>query len=152
MRLVLWIGRVGHEGGNAGGGVESVASAEVVVALAVVVLSVPDGGATGAVAGERVAVDGDGGALVEADAEEFGMGFMTGARSFSRPRASTCWSMVALVKRPKPTRWPGAIMMVLSSGSEEPRTMREPWMVAPAEVPPMVADSVWVPVLILMLS
>jgi hypothetical protein len=34
--------------------------------------------------------------------------------------------MVTLVKNPNPTSCPGAIMMVLSSGFDEPRTIYDP--------------------------
>src|ERR1700760_2075283 len=73
---VLFVGGLGgvrDYGCDPGCGVQRVAGAEVVVALAVVIFSVPDGDALGAVDGEGVAVDCHRGALVEAEAEEIGV-------------------------------------------------------------------------------
>ena len=67
-----------RKGCDSGGGVELVAGVEVVVALAAVVFSIPHGDALGAVDGEGVAVDGKGGALVDAESEELGMGLDDG--------------------------------------------------------------------------
>ena len=57
---------------------------------------------------------------------------ITSTKSNWRLRVNKCWSMVTLWIKSSPSTW-SPIMRVLPLVS--PRTIKEPWMVAPAEVP-----------------
>src|ERR1700733_14136911 len=80
-RLVLLVGGlggVGYESCDSGCGVQLIAGAKVVEALAVVVFAVPDGDALRSIHRQPVSVNGDGGALIEAEAEQIGVRFDDG--------------------------------------------------------------------------